>query len=156
MTLHLGFLEVDWLGNPHYALASTLVPMSWQYIGYSMIIFLAGLEGIPIEVVEAAKLDGVGRWNEFRFVTWPLLAPALTINAVLTVVGGLNAFTVIYVLTDGGPMNTTQTVTTVLFKNAFLYNNYGYGTAIAVMLSIVVVLVAFVELRMLRARELVE
>ena len=149
-TLHLQALEVNYLGTSHYALASCLVPMCWQYVGYSMVIFLAGLEGIPSELGEAADLDGAGRWQHFRNVTWPLLAPALTINALLTVVGGLNAFTVIFALTNGGPGNATQTVTTILFSDSFLYGQYGYGTAIAVMLSIVVVGVAFALLKGLR------
>ena len=153
--LGLQALEVNYLGSSHYALASCLIPMCWQYVGYSMVIFLAGLEGIPTELGEAADLDGADRWQHFRHVTWPLLAPALTINALLTVVGGLNAFTVIFALTNGGPGNATQTVTTILFNDSFLYGQYGYGTAIAVMLSIVVVGVAFALLKGLRSRELV-
>ena len=152
--LHVGFLTQDWLGNPHEALAFALVPMVWQNIGYSMIIFLAGLEGIPPSVMEAASLDGAGGGKRFWHITWPLLAPALTINAVLTVIGGLNAFTMIFALTGGGPGNATQTVTTLLFQDAFTFGRYGYGTAMACALSIVVAAVAFAQVRFLRGREL--
>jgi raffinose/stachyose/melibiose transport system permease protein len=153
-SFHLGFLTQDWLGNPHEALAFALVPMVWQNIGYSMIIFLAGLEGIAPSVMEAASLDGASGAKRFWHITWPLLAPALTINAVLTVIGGLNAFTMIFALTGGGPGNATQTVTTLLFQNAFTFGRYGYGTAMACALSIVVAAIAFAQVKFLRGREL--
>jgi raffinose/stachyose/melibiose transport system permease protein len=151
----LGSLQRDWLGSPDLALWSVLVAMIWQYVGYSMVIFLAGLEGIPKEVNEAAVLDGAGSVPRFRYVTWPLLAPALTINAALTMIGGLNAFTVVFAMTGGGPGNATQTVTTVLFQDAFTFGRYGYGTAIALCLSVLVTVVALVQLKVLRRRELV-
>jgi raffinose/stachyose/melibiose transport system permease protein len=155
-SLHLDSWRLDWIGDPRIVLPAVLVPMIWQYIGYSMVIFLAGLEGIPAEVVEASALDGANARQRFRYVTWPLLAPALTINAALTMIGGLNAFTVIYAMTDGGPGNATQTVSTLLVQDAFSYGEYGYGTAIALCLSILVTVVAFAQLKVLRRRELVE
>lgn len=153
--VHLSSLEINWLGSPASALPVVLVPMCWQYIGYSMVIFLAGLEGVPEHLIEAADLDGAGGFQRFRYVTWPLLAPALTINAALTVIGGLNAFTVIYAITGGGPGNATDTVTTLLFQDAFQYGRYGYGTAMALVLAVIVSVVAFVQLKVLRRRELV-
>ena len=154
-SLHLDGFRQNWLGDPNIVLAAVLVPMVWQYIGYSMVIFLAGLEGIPKEINEASALDGANGFRRFRHITWPLLAPALTINAVLTMIGGLNAFTVIFALTGGGPGNATQTVTTALFQEAFTFGNYGYGTAIACALSIVIVIVAFAQVGFLRRREFV-
>lgn len=150
---HLEALRQNWLGDPSIALGAALAPMVWQFVGFSMVIFLAGLQGIPKEVVEASELDGAGGLRQFRHITWPLLAPALTINAVLTVIGGLNAFAVIYALTGGGPGTATETVTTVLFREAFFYGRYGYGTAMALALSIGVALVVYVQLKVLRGRE---
>ena len=151
--LHLDGLQQNWLGDPSIVLWAVLVPMVWQYIGYSMVIFLAGLEGIPTEINEASELDGAGSFQRFRYVTWPLLAPALTINAVLTMIGGLNAFTVIFALTGGGPGNATQTVTTTIFQEAFTFGHYGYGTAMACALSIVISIVALSQVTFLRNRE---
>jgi raffinose/stachyose/melibiose transport system permease protein len=153
--LQLDSLQQNWLGDPSIVLAAALVPMVWQYIGYSMVIFLAGLEGIPPDIIEASQLDGAGSLTRFRYITWPLLAPALTINAVLTMIGGLNAFTVIFALTGGGPGNATQTVTTVLYQEAFNFGHYGYGTAMACGLSLVVAIVAFGQVKFLRGREFV-
>ena len=151
--LHLDGLQQNWLGDPSIVLWAVLVPMVWQYIGYSMVIFLAGLEGIPTEMNEASELDGAGSFQRFRYITWPLLAPALTINAVLTMIGGLNAFTVIFALTGGGPGNATQTVTTTIFQEAFTFGHYGYGTAMACALSIVISIVALSQVTFLRNRE---
>jgi raffinose/stachyose/melibiose transport system permease protein len=153
--VHLSSLEINWLGSPTSALPVVLVPLCWQYIGYSMVIFLAGLEGVPEQLNEAADLDGASGFQRFRYVTWPLLAPALTINAALTVIGGLNSFTVIYAITGGGPGNATDTVTTLMFQDAFQYDRYGYGTAMALVLAVLVSLAAFVQLKVLRRRELV-
>lgn len=152
-SLHLNGLQQNWLGDPSIVLWAVLVPMVWQYIGYSMVIFLAGLEGIPTEINEASELDGAGSFRRFRYITWPLLAPALTINAVLTMIGGLNAFTVIFALTGGGPGNATQTVTTTIFQEAFTFSHYGYGTAMACALSIVISIVALSQVTFLRNRE---
>jgi raffinose/stachyose/melibiose transport system permease protein len=153
--VHLSSLEINWLGSPTSALPVVLVPLCWQYIGYSMVIFLAGLEGVPENLIEAADLDGASGFQRFRYVTWPLLAPALTINAALTVIGGLNSFTVIYAITGGGPGNATDTITTLMFQDAFQFDRYGYGTAMALLLSVIVSVVAFVQLKVLRRRELV-
>jgi raffinose/stachyose/melibiose transport system permease protein len=153
--LHLDFVMQNWLGDPNIVLPAVLVPMVWQNIGYSMVIFLAGLEGIPAEIIEASELDGARRFRRFRHITWPLLAPALTVNAVLTMIGGLNAFTVIFALTGGGPGNSSQTVTTLVYQNAFTFNRFGYGTAMALALSIVIALIAFAQVKFLRNREFV-
>ena len=86
--------------------------MVWQYAGYSMVIFLAGLEGVPTELQEAAAIDGAGRWTRFRHVTCPLLAPAVTINLMLSTIGGLKLFDQIFAMTNGGPGYATETLST--------------------------------------------
>jgi raffinose/stachyose/melibiose transport system permease protein len=149
----LGGLRQDWLGNPSLALWSVAGMVVWQFAGYSMVIFLAGLEGVPEELHEAAMIDGAGRWQRFRNVTWPLLAPAVTINVMLSTIGGLKLFDQVYAATNGGPGHASETLSTVLYKQAFVFGNYGYSTAIALVLALFVAAVSMVQIFYLRGRE---
>lgn len=149
----LGSLRHDWLGDPSLALWSVAAMVVWQYAGYSMVIFLAGLEGVPDELHEAAMIDGAGRLQRFRYVTWPLLAPALTVNLMLSTIGGLKLFDQVYAATNGGPGYATETLSTVLYKQAFVYGKFGYSTAVALVLALFVAAVSLVQLRWLRSRE---
>jgi raffinose/stachyose/melibiose transport system permease protein len=146
-------LQQDWLGNSSLALWSIAGMVVWQYAGYSMVIFLAGLEGVPAELHEAAMIDGAGRWHRFRYVTWPLLAPAVTINVMLSTIGGLKLFDQVYAATNGGPGHATETLSTVLYKQAFVFGKYGYSTAIALVLALFVAAVSLVQIYYLRRRE---
>ncbi|HLR96056.1 MAG TPA: sugar ABC transporter permease, partial [Jiangellaceae bacterium] len=109
-----------------------------QKAGYSMVIYVAGLQSIPQEVNEAATVDGAGAWRRFASITWPLLAPATAINVLLTVIGGLKMFTEVFVLTAGGPGGATETLSTLLYKSAFQFNEFGYGISLAIVLALVV------------------
>jgi raffinose/stachyose/melibiose transport system permease protein len=149
----LGGLRQDWLGNPSLALWSVAGMVVWQYAGYSMVIFLAGLEGVPVELHEAAMIDGAGRFQRFRYVTWPLLAPSLTINVMLSTIGGLKLFDQVYAATGGGPGYASETLSTVLYKQAFVYGKFGYSTAIALVLALFVAAVSLVQIAYLRGRE---
>jgi raffinose/stachyose/melibiose transport system permease protein len=146
-------VQVDWLGDPSIALWSIAGMVIWQNAGYSMVIFLAGLEGVPPELHEAAKIDGAGTWQRFRFVTWPLLAPALTINLMLSTIGGLKLFDQVFAATNGGPGYATETLSTVLYKQAFVFGKFGYSTAIALVLALFVAAVSLVQVYYLRSRE---
>ena len=149
----LGSWRQDWLGDPSIALWSVAFMVIWQYAGYSMVIFLAGLEGVPPELQEAALIDGAGAFRRFRYVTWPLLAPALTVNLMLSTIGGLKIFDQVYAATNGGPGYATETLSTVIFKQAFVYGKLGYSTAIALVLALFVAAVSLVQLYYLRRRE---
>jgi raffinose/stachyose/melibiose transport system permease protein len=149
----LGGLRHDWLGDPSFALWSVAAMVVWQYAGYSMVIFLAGLEGIPKELSEAAMIDGAGAFGRFRYITWPLLAPALTVNVMLSTIGGLKLFDQVFAATNGGPGYSTETLSTVLYKEAFVYGHFGYSTAIALVLALFVAAVSLVQIHYLRSRE---
>ncbi|MDL4774406.1 carbohydrate ABC transporter permease [Actinomadura xylanilytica] len=149
----LGGLRQDWLGDPSLAIWSVAGMVVWQFAGYSMVIFLAGLEGVPAELHEAAMIDGAGRFQRFRHVTWPLLAPAVTINVMLSTIGGLKLFDQVYAATNGGPGHASETLSTVLYKQAFVFGNYGYSTAIALVLALFVAAVSMVQIFYLRGRE---
>ena len=149
----LGFLQQDWLGNPSLALWSVGFTVVWQFAGYSMVIFLAGLQGVPRELEEAAALDGAGRWQRFRNVVLPMIAPAVTINLMLSTIGGLKLFDQVFAITNGGPGYSTETLSTLIYKQAFVFGSYGYSTAVALVLAILVAAVSLVQLKYLRSRE---
>lgn len=149
----LGALRRDWLGDPSLALWSVAAMVVWQYAGYSVVVFLAGLQGVPAELHEAARIDGAGSWQRFRHVTWPLLAPALTVNVMLSTIGGLKLFDQVYAATYGGPGTASETLSTVLYKEAFVYGKFGYSTAVALVLALFVAAVSLLQLHALRARE---
>lgn len=152
-TIGLGGLVRPWLGDPNTALYAIVATIVWQFAGYSMVIFLAGLERIPPDVYEAAAIDGANAWQRFRDVVFPLLAPAFTINVVIASIMGLKQFDQVFAMTQGGPGYATETVTTVLYKQAFVYGNYAYGTALAVGLTVLVLGFALLQIFVLRRRE---
>lgn len=146
-------LQHDWLGDPSLALWSVAAMIVWQFAGYSMVIFLANLEGIPDELLEASRIDGAGTWARFRYVVWPLLGPAITINVMLSTIGGLKLFDQIFAATNGGPGYSTETLSTIIYKQAFVFGDYGYSTAVAFVLALFVAAVSLVQVRYLRGRE---
>ncbi|MEV5517877.1 sugar ABC transporter permease [Streptomyces flaveolus] len=138
----LGSWQQDWLGDPDLALWAVVGVTVWQYVGYSMVIFLAGLQSVPAEIHEAAAIDGAGPVRRFWSVTRPLLAPAVTINLMLSVIGGLKLFDQVYALTGGGPGHATDTISTLIYKDAFTLGEFGYSIALAVVLTFVVAVVS--------------
>ncbi|MEV6385446.1 sugar ABC transporter permease [Streptomyces sp. NPDC051773] len=138
----LGGWRQDWLGDPELALWSVVGVTVWQYAGYSMVIFLAGLQSVPKEIHEAASMDGAGPVRRFWSVTRPLLAPALTINLMLSIIGGIKLFDQVYALTGGGPGHATDTISTLIYKDAFTLGEFGYSIALAVVLTIIVAVVS--------------
>ncbi|MFD0855184.1 carbohydrate ABC transporter permease, partial [Actinomadura adrarensis] len=145
--------QQNWLGDPTLALWSVIGVIVWQFSGYSMVIFLAGLQGIPREVHEAAAVDGATGWRRFRHVDLPLLAPAMTINLMLSIIGGLKLFDQVWVMTAGGPGTATETLSTLIYKNAFQFNEFGYSVAPAIVLTVFVAVISSGQYRVLRRRE---
>lgn len=152
-TLGLGDVAPTWLGEPFWAATSVVMMIVWQHAGYSMVIYIAGLQSIPQEVNEAAAVDGASAWRRFWAITWPLLAPATSINIMLTIIGGLKMFTEVFVLTSGGPGGSTETLSTLLYKHAFQFDEFGYGIALALVLAVVVVFFSVIQQRMSRKAE---
>ena len=146
-------LAQDWLGNPRLALYSLVVANIWKWTGMAMIIYLAGIQAIPKTIHEAASIDGVDVWQRFRHVTFPLIAPAFTINVVLSMIGSLKVFDIIYIMTQGGPGRATESITTYIFSRAFEANKFGYGTAIAVVMFAIILALSLIQLHFLTRRE---
>lgn len=149
----LDFLSADWLGNPRIALFSIIFVVVWQFAGYSMVIYIAGLQSIPQDIYEASGIDGVNARQRFRYITFPLLAPAFTINIVLTMINTLKAFDHIFVMTKGGPGYATEVISTLLYREAFSNNNMGYGSAISVVLFLMIASLSLIWLKFLTKRE---
>ncbi len=132
-----------WLGDSSTALVSVVAVVQWQYVGYYMLIMYAGLQSIPAQYYEAAKLDGATGWKAVRHITLPLLSDVLKINVVLSIIYSLKVFEHVYVMTNGGPVQSTTVMALRMFQEAFLKQNFGYGSALAIFLVAECVLIAW-------------
>jgi raffinose/stachyose/melibiose transport system permease protein len=151
--LGLHSLEKIWLGDPQTALFSIAFVYIWMYTGYSATIFLANYLSIDPSQLEAAQLDGARGWKRFRTIDWQLLAPSLTINITLSVIGSLRVFDLPFIMTQGGPDNATQTLSLVIYNSSFTNFQFAYGTTIAVALLLLTVIVGVTQATLLRRRE---
>jgi raffinose/stachyose/melibiose transport system permease protein len=130
----LGMFVQDWLGDTTFVMVTLFIIISWKYFGFHMIILLAGLQGIPREIEEAALIDGAGRWQAFRHVTLPLLGPTLRVSVFLSMIGALQLFDMVWVMTRGGPLDASDTMAISMFQTGYIDQHVGYGSAMAVIL----------------------
>jgi raffinose/stachyose/melibiose transport system permease protein len=151
--LGLDSLERPWLGDPSTALWAVLAVLVWQFSGLTMILYLAGLQGIPDTVYEATLVDGASGWLRFRKVVLPLLAPAMTVSVTISLVLGLRVFDQVLALTGGGPVTATETLATQVWKQTFALGRFGYGAAFALILTGLIAVLALSVLRLLRLNE---
>jgi multiple sugar transport system permease protein/raffinose/stachyose/melibiose transport system permease protein len=151
----LGFLAVDWLSDPRIALWSLMIIISWKYIGFAVILFLAGLQSIPEELSEAAAIDGASYWQIQRTITLPLLGPTLRIWAFLSIIGSLQLFDLVYIIWGQYISSTagTSTMATYMVLNGRLAGNFGYGNAVAVVLFVISLVIALVYQRYVLRRD---
>lgn len=149
----LGWATQLWLGNPDIALYSIMLVIVWQLVGIAMIIYLSALQSVPTELTEAAAMDGAGRLRTFFSIVLPHLRPAIITASILTMIGGLKTFDQVWVMTQGGPGTSTQTLSTAIYQAAFVFGKYGYGTALAVVLAVITMIIAIVQQRVIRGRE---
>lgn len=136
--VNLGAFKQDWLGDHKLALISIAVVLIWKGAGYYMVIYLAALQGVPADVLEAARIDGASGWQLFRRITVPMISSAFTINLTLSLINGLKVFDQISVMTDGGPGFNTETMVYLLYKVGFGEGRQGYGTAVGVILFVII------------------
>ena len=130
---------VDWLGDRNYALYGVFIAYVWQTVGFSMVLFLAGLQGVDRSLIEAARIDGAGRFGTFRFVTLPALRGTITIVLILTFINSLRAFDIVYGMTGGGPAQSTQMLAMWAYTQAMQLGDFGKGSAISVILLVITV-----------------
>ncbi|HEY0198641.1 MAG TPA: sugar ABC transporter permease [Rhodanobacter sp.] len=147
---HLGIHPVDWLGDPHWAMPTIILFAVWKNFGYNMIIFLAGLQAIPVDLYEAARIDGASAWRQFRHITLPMLGPTLMMVAILTVSGYFQLFAEPYVMTEGGPLQSTVSVLYLMYDEGFKWWNLGTASAVAFLLFAVMFAVTAAMLKLAR------
>ena len=152
---NLGVIDepVSWMGTPNAALFSTIAMVVWRFAGFNMLILLTGLQSIPTDVYEAARVDGATRWQAFRHITLPLLRPTIALMLVLSITGSLLAFDQFFILTRGGPDNSTVSMVMVIYREAFTRFNLGGAAAISVVLLLVLVVFNVLQLRVLGRKE---
>ena len=134
--------EQGWLGDPDIALATVVVVLTWKYLGLAVILFLAGLQGVPTELYEAAEIDGASWWQMQRSITLPLIGPTLRVWGFLSMIGSLQLFDMVWILTGGGPANATTTMATFLVTEGTKRQNYGIAAAASVVLFVVALVMA--------------
>lgn len=148
----IGLPQPDWLGNPKLAMFAIIVLAVWKGFGYTMIIFIAGLQQIPEELYEAARLDGAGAWRQFRHVTLPMLAPTFVFVGIVVAIGQLQIFAEPYVMTRGGPLNKTVTMVMLMYEQGFKFWEMGYAAAVAFVLFLVIGTATLVQMKLQRER----
>jgi len=141
----LGIGQIDWLGDPAWAMPAIILMAVWKNFGYNMVIFIAGLQNIPDELYEAANIDGAGKWQQFRSVTLPMLAPTTLFITIITMIGYIQLFAEPYVMTQGGPLNSTLSIVLLMYQHGFRWWNMGYSAAVAFVLFAIILLASLVQ-----------
>ncbi len=149
--LHLlGISGPDWLGSPHLAMPSLIIMTVWKNFGYNMIIFIAGLQAVPTELYDAARVDGAGPWQRFRNVTLPTLAPTFVFVSVTTMIGYCQLFSEPYVMTQGGPLHATLSLVLFMYQEGFRWWHMGFAAAVSFVLFLLTLLGTVAQLRLRR------
>lgn len=150
----LSFLDQSWIGDPKLSFFSILILSLWSGVGYLMVIYIAALQGVPEQLKEAAAIDGANAYQVFRNVTLPMIYPALTIGLFVTLNSSFKVFEAVYALTGGGPGRATQVIALNIFEEAFsMSNRYGYASAKAMILFMIVFVITIIQLWIMKRRE---
>jgi len=152
---YLGIAPIDWLGDPRWAMPTIMLFAVWKNFGYNMVIFLAGLQAIPQDLYEAARIDGASRWKQFLHITFPMLGPVLMVVGVTTIAGYFQLFAEPYVMTRGDPLQSTVSVLYFMFEEGFKWWNLGRASAVAFLLFVIILAVTTTMLRFGRKRDLI-
>ncbi|HEY9423532.1 MAG TPA: sugar ABC transporter permease [Microterricola sp.] len=148
-----GIEPINWLGDPFWARVSLIASVTWRWTGYNMVIFLAGLSAIDPSLKEAASIDGANAFQSFRSITVPLLRPVILFALTTSTIGALQLFDEAYILTKGGPSGATLTIVLYLYRTAFKSLDFGYASAMAYVLVLIVMALAIVQMRLLRTKD---
>ncbi len=141
-----GLTPIDWLGDPHWAMMAIVIMVVWKNFGFNMVIFAAGLQAIPLSLYEAARLDGANGWQQFRYVTLPMLRPTFAFVTVITLIGYFQLFAEPYILTPtGGPELSTLSIVLYMYQEGFRWWNLGYAATIAVVLFVILLLTTWIQ-----------
>lgn len=143
----VGLEPISWLSHPFWSKVAIVGVMTWRWVGYNMVIFLAGLQTIPDELYEAADIDGAGPLKKFFNITLPLLKPVFIFTVVTSTIGTLQLFDEVYILTGGGPNNATMTITLYLYETGFKYFDFGYASAMAYVLVLIIAVISWLQIK---------
>ena len=145
----IGLASPNWLGDPNWTIpALIIVSICWKGLGYDMVIFLAGLQGVPVELYQAARVDGAGRWALFRHITLPLISPITFFLVVTSIISALQVFDLVAVMTGGGPMNSSKVYVYYVYENAFRYYRIGYAAALSIILFVIILAITIFQTRL--------
>jgi multiple sugar transport system permease protein len=144
----IGIPQIDWLGDANWAMPAIIVMAVWKNFGYNMIIFIAGLQNIPAELYEAASIDGAGKWQQFKAITIPMLAPTTLFISIITMIGYFQLFAEPYVMTQGGPLNSTLSIVLLMYQQGFRWWNMGYSAALAFVLFAFILVASLLQSRL--------
>jgi multiple sugar transport system permease protein len=145
-----GLEPIPWLSSPTWAMPSIIITTLWIRIGFCMVVYLAGLQGIPSEYYDAAQVDGASGWRQFRHITWPLLAPTTFLLLVINVIFSFHVFDLIYVMTGGGPGFSTTVLVQYIYESAFASREMGYASAMGIVLYLLIVILTVFQWRVSR------
>jgi len=139
---------VDWLGDPVWAMPALILMAVWKNFGYNMIIFIAGLQNIPRDLYESAMIEGASPWQQFRYITLPMLAPTTVFITLMTIIGYFQFFAEPYVMTQGGPLNQTLSIVLYMYQEGFRWWNMGFSAAVAFVLFLIIFLATALQMRL--------
>ncbi len=142
---HVLHLHINWLYDTHYAMPALIIVSVWKLIGYNMVIFLSSLSGISQSLFEAAKIDGANAFQIFKNVTVPLLSPTIFFVVIVTAISSFQIFDLIYLMTQGGPLDSTNVIVYAIYKNAFEYFNVGKASALAYVLFVIILILTLIQ-----------
>jgi len=145
-----GVKPVSWVGDPSTVMACIFVVLTWKYFGLHMLLYMAGLQNIPVEIEEAARIDGANRRQMLSYITLPLLASTIRTSVYLSVIGSLQQFVLIWIMTKGGPVNASEVMATYMYRFGFVRFWLGYGCAVAIVMFLICLIFSLVFQRMAR------
>lgn len=148
-----GINPIDWLGDPFWAMPSIILMAVWKNFGYNMIIFIAGLQNIPEELYEAANIEGANAWQKFKSITIPMLAPTTIFISIITMIGFFQLFAEPYVMTQGGPLNSTLSIVQYMYQEGFRWWNMGYSASIAFVLFFIIFIGTLIQFKVQKSGE---
>ena len=145
LLIHLGLPKIGWLSNPRIAMPSIALVATWKNVGLYIVLFLVGLQSVPEQQYEAARLEGATHWQQFWFVTFPSINPTIFMVLVLSTIGGFSLFIEPYIMTGGGPLNSTLSTILYIYKEGFFYYHLGYATTVGFAFAVLILLVVVLQ-----------
>jgi raffinose/stachyose/melibiose transport system permease protein len=148
--VHLGFQPVIWLGDTNVVMIAVFIALTWKYFGFHMLLFLTGLQNIPRDIEEAARIDGASSFQNFFYITLPLLGSTVRTSVYLSVLGSLQQFVLVWIMTKGGPVNASETLATYMYRYGFVRYQLGYGSAVALYMFLICLIFSLIYQRLTR------